>query len=241
MIGQKIISLSVVDSTNNYIAKLQLSDEIDHGTVILAENQSEGRGQRGTEWQSEPGKNLIFSFLLNEVNLSVMEQFRLNQLTSLALVRALGKKGVDAQIKWPNDIFVGDKKISGMLIENSISGTGLKDSIIGIGLNVNQEEFEGFKATSVKNETGGDHNIHEMLFSFIYEFNELFDLLDEPEKLSRLYNDALIGMKSPVKFSYAGNEYEGKIHRIDEIGRVELIAGEEVHGPFSLKEVKFLI
>lgn len=241
MIGQKIISLSVVDSTNNYIAKSYLADEIEHGAVILAENQSNGRGQRGTEWQSEPGKNLVFSFLLTEVNLSVMDQFRLNQLTSVALIRALRNKGVPARIKWPNDIYVGANKIAGMLIENSIAGSGLKDSIVGIGLNVNQENFEGFEATSIKNETGFDHNIHETLFSFIYEFNALFDKLDEPEELTALYEDELLGMKEDIGFTYDGQNYQGRVHRIDEIGRIELISNEEIHGPFSLKEVSFVI
>lgn len=241
MIGQKIISLSVVDSTNNYVANLLLDDEIDHGAVILAESQSNGRGQRGAEWQSEPGKNLIFSFLLTEVNLSVMDQFRLNQLTSLALIRSLRKKDINAAIKWPNDIYVNCKKISGMLIENSISGSGIKDSIVGIGLNVNQEDFKGVNATSIKLETGRDHNIHETLFSFIFEFNELFDLLDDPQRLSKLYLDQLLGMKEPITFTYEAGSFTGNVHRIDEIGRIELISEGVVHGPFSLKEVKFTI
>ena len=120
MIGQKLISLSVVDSTNNYTAKLHSRDEIDHGAVILAENQLNGRGQRGTEWQSEPGNNLTFSFLLTEINLSVLDQFRLNQLASIAIINTLDNYDIDAYIKWPNDIYVGREKIAGMLIENSI-------------------------------------------------------------------------------------------------------------------------
>lgn len=241
MIGHKIISLSVVDSTNNYVAKLLQADEIEHGAVILAENQNNGRGQRGTEWQSEPGKNLIFSFLLSDVDLSVMDQFRLNQLTSVALINTLKKLDIDAKIKWPNDIYVNDSKISGMLIENSISGSGIKESIVGIGLNINQTDFEGFKATSLKLVSGSDQNIHSVLFSFIYEFNELFDLLDFPDRLKELYMKNLLGVKEPVRFSYNGDEFIGNVHRIDEIGRLELISEDRIHGPFSLKEVSFII
>jgi BirA family biotin operon repressor/biotin-[acetyl-CoA-carboxylase] ligase len=241
MIGQKIISLSVVDSTNNYTAKLHSAHEIDHGAVILAENQSNGRGQRGTEWQSEPGKNLTFSFLLTEINLSVMDQFRLNQLTSLALVKALSDKGLEAMIKWPNDIYIGCSKVAGMLIENSIGSAGLKSSIIGIGLNVNQESFGDLHATSLKMETSKDHNIHETLFSFIYHFNELFELLDEPEILTKKYLEKLMGVNEPISFAYNDHEYNGRVKGIDEIGRIELTADGKKHGPFSLKEVSFII
>lgn len=241
MIGQKIISLSVVDSTNNYTAKLHSAHEIDHGAVILAENQSNGRGQRGTEWQSEPGKNLTFSFLLTEINLSVMDQFRLNQLTSLALVNALSDKGIDASIKWPNDIYIGRNKVAGMLIENSIGSEGLKSSVIGIGLNVNQDDFKELQATSIKKETGKDHNIHETLFSFIYHYNELFDLLDEPDMLTRKYLNKLMGVKTPIKFTYDQKHFTGQVKGIDEIGRIQLTADGIDHGPFSLKEVSFII
>ncbi len=241
MIGQKIISLSVVDSTNNYTAKLHSTHQIDHGAVILAENQSNGRGQRGTEWQSEPGKNLTFSFLLTEINLSVMDQFRLNQLASLALVNTLSDKGVDALIKWPNDIYVGKNKIAGMLIENSIGSEGLKSSIIGIGLNLNQEDFRKLQATSIKNLTGKDQNIHETLFSFIYHFNEMLELLDEPELLTAKYLDNLLGVKSPIGFSYDDQQFTGHVKGLDEIGRIHLTANGSEHGPFSLKEVSFII
>ena len=241
MIGQKIISLSVVDSTNNYTAKLHSAHEIDHGAVILAENQSNGRGQRGTEWQSEPGKNLTFSFLLTDFNLSVMDQFRLNQLTSLALINALSDKNVEAKIKWPNDIYVGSDKIAGMLIENSVGSEGLKSSIVGVGLNINQSDFGKLKATSIKLQKDSDQNIHEVLFSIIYHFNELFDLLDQPELLSSKYLENLIGVKDSVTFSYNDSEFSGKVKELDEIGRIILTADGKDHGPFSLKEVSFNI
>ena len=241
MIGQKLISLSVVDSTNNYTAKLHSRDEIDHGAVILAENQLNGRGQRGTEWQSEPGNNLTFSFLLTEINLSVLDQFRLNQLASIAIINTLDNYDIDAYIKWPNDIYVGREKIAGMLIENSIGSEGIKSSIIGIGLNVNQVDFGELSATSLKSQTGKDYNLHEVLFSFIFNFNDLFQKLDTPQILLNEYLNKLIGVKSNVAFSYNGMHYIGNVKGIDKIGRITLTADGLEHGPFSLKEISFVI
>lgn len=123
----------------------------------MAEDQYGGRGQAGSTWQSEPAKNLTFSIILGCSFLPAANQFRLNMAVSLGVLEAtvplLGEKGVC--IKWPNDIYAGGKKLGGLLIENVLSGQRLKNSVIGIGLNVNQDDFPGLPgATSVKKETG---------------------------------------------------------------------------------------
>ena len=133
-IGSKIIHLESVDSTNNYAANLVRQGNCDHGTVILADDQFLGKGQRGSEWIATKGDNLTTSIVLTPDNLSVEDQFYLTCLASLSVVDTLKEYHIEASIKWPNDIYVEHKKIAGILIENSFQGNSIKSSIIGIGL-----------------------------------------------------------------------------------------------------------
>ncbi len=130
-IGRKIIRLESVDSTNNYIANLLKEGVLEDGTVILADDQYAGRGHRDSEWLANAGENLTFSFFLDNVNLSVQNQFYLTCIVSITLTQLLDKYGISSKIKWPNDIYVDQKKIAGVLIENQLSSTYIKSSIIG--------------------------------------------------------------------------------------------------------------
>ena len=122
-----------------------LGDEAVHGTVVVTDCQTSGRGQRGNSWEAEPGMNLTFSLVLRPHGLAPARQFELSMASALALVRVLEKHIGDAagpvKLKWPNDIYVGNCKISGTLIENVITSTTIERSIAGIGINVNQTEF----------------------------------------------------------------------------------------------------
>ena len=135
-----IIWLDSIDSTNEE-AKRHISD-IDNLSVLSAYEQTEGRGQRGNTWTSTPGENLMFSIVLKNPKISARDQFGINEITSLSVVDFLSQHGISARIKWPNDIYVGSKKICGILIENSLRGSGISSSIIGIGLNINQRNFD---------------------------------------------------------------------------------------------------
>ncbi len=128
-----------IDSTNSQ-ANRELADA-PHGSVWVADFQTAGRGQRGNKWESKSAENLTFSILLRPIFLSPTRQFLISQIASIGVLRYLHAKGVEAKIKWPNDIYIGNKKICGMLIEHSISGDKLSGSIVGIGLNLNQREF----------------------------------------------------------------------------------------------------
>ena len=135
-----IIWLDSIDSTNEE-AKRHISD-IDNLSVLSAYEQTEGRGQRGNTWTSTPGENLMFSIVLKNPKISARDQFCINEITSLSVVDFLSQHGISARIKWPNDIYVGSKKICGILIENSLHGSVISSSIIGIGLNINQRNFD---------------------------------------------------------------------------------------------------
>ena len=135
-----ILWLDTVDSTNEE-ARRRISD-IDNLSVLSALEQTAGRGQRGNGWSSRRGENLIFSIVLKNPEVPAREQFVINEITSLSVTDFLAMHGISARIKWPNDIYVGSKKICGILIENSIRGNKITSSIIGIGLNINQRNFD---------------------------------------------------------------------------------------------------
>lgn len=142
-----IIWSEELDSTNEE-ARRRISD-LDNLSVLSVERQTAGRGQRGNSWRSAPGENLTFSIILkfrkgdaSLPQLKATDQFVLSEISSLALVRLLENHGIRASVKWPNDIYIGSCKVCGMLIENSILGSSVSSSIIGIGLNVNQRNFD---------------------------------------------------------------------------------------------------
>ena len=134
-----IIWLERVDSTNDE-ARRHIS-EIDNLSVVSALEQTKGRGQRGNRWSSQPGENLTFSLVVKDFRIKANEQSAISQATALSLVDLLSRHEIKARIKWPNDIYAGDEKICGILIENSLKGSEIDWSIIGIGLNVNQTAF----------------------------------------------------------------------------------------------------
>ena len=172
-----IIWLESVDSTNEE-AKRQISD-IDNLSVLSALEQTAGRGQRGNKWTSNTGENLMFSIVLKDPKISARDQFVLNEIASLSVVDFLSMHGITARIKWPNDIYVGAKKICGILIENSLQGSAISSSIIGIGLNINQRNFN----VNLTNPTSmvlcraedGPLDIHRCLEEFMDIFTSLHD------------------------------------------------------------------
>ena len=161
------ISIYVTEclSTNDILTNLLKRNKVVEGDSIETDFQYQGKGQRYNTWISEKESNILLSFLLSP-NLKVENQFIIHLLVSISLIRLLNKLNIDARIKWPNDIYVGDKKIAGILIENFIFKKKVQNSVVGIGLNLNQRKFKGFRATSVYLET----NIK-------YEKKEVVDVL----------------------------------------------------------------
>ena len=204
-----IIWLNSVDSTNDE-AKRRIS-ELDNLTVLSALSQTKGRGQRTNTWLSEPGKNLLFSIILKYapcgeagssdlLSVQAYDQQVISQITSLAVVDLLAAHDIEARIKWPNDIYVGNKKICGILIENTVLGKWLNTSIIGVGLNVNQRVFD----TQLPNPTSmvlcsenseEDLNTEELLNEFMQIFieyiNRFCHITGGYNRLEKLYTSQL--------------------------------------------------
>ncbi len=241
MIGQKIIHLDTVDSTNNYTANLQKEGKIQHGTVILADEQSAGRGQRGASWTSSAGENLLLSIYLAPDNLSVVDQPALTHFISLSLIDFLRKIGISGKIKWPNDIYVNDQKIAGILIENSIRSSRISETIIGVGLNVNQTVFDGVNATSIKIQSDQHYPLNDVLFSWIQEMNILWAELSKGnlEMLKSRYKQELYLLNEPAIYSDVTGEFEGIVRDVDDNGYLILEKDTE-RKKYDLKEIKLV-
>jgi len=240
-IGCKIIRLTSVDSTNNYVANLIEKGEIKSGTVIMADDQNEGKGQRGAEWHVKPGENLTFSVYYSDVNLSVDRVFVLTQLVSVAIVDLLKKFGIVSSIKWPNDIYVGQQKIAGVLIENQIAGTLISNTIIGVGLNINQQEFKNFEATSLFLSSGVSRKPVDVLYSFIESFNLLSQEFNGNEliELRKLYMSHLYQLNVSAKYRDKEGDFEGVIKDVLDKGELLSNKGYEMQ-TYTLKEIQFI-
>ena len=244
-IGHTVIRLDVVDSTNNYAAKLLNTTNVLNGTVIMAKNQISGRGQKGNTWQTKEGENLTFSIVLNNISISSSTQFLISQWVSISIVEMLSSMEISSQIKWPNDILVAENKlkISGILIENSLRGQKISSSIIGVGLNVNQEIFPlNIKATSVHNELNEDSNLDLILEKLMYHLNANYlQLLHQPEKLHKRYFSMLIGSKDYLNYEDDKGNFSAKIENILPDGRLVLLDENDKKRIYMFKEVKLIL
>jgi len=239
-----IKKFKILNSTNHFALALIRDKKPAEGTVVVAEEQTEGKGLDGNIWDSEPGKNLTFSVIIYPDFLDPSNQFYLNIITSLAVRDALKQCLPEEKIciKWPNDIYHGDKKISGILIKNQISGVTLQSSIIGVGININQEKFDASvpNPVSVKMITGNDYDSAVCLQSFRKYFDSYYRQLAAgkydalmSEYIGCMY---LFGQKSA--FTIMGHKEEGKIVGVDEFGRL-LIETKDSLIPCQMKEVVF--
>lgn len=160
-----LIHINETNSTNNYLQSLCSEQKVEELTVVVADFQTSGRGQRGNSWESAPGKNLLFSTVIFPEFLEARRQFLISQIISLAIKEELDTYTTDISIKWPNDIYWKEKKICGMLIENDLMGRNISQSIAGIGININQEIFHSSapNPVSLLQITEEEHDLFEIL------------------------------------------------------------------------------
>jgi BirA family biotin operon repressor/biotin-[acetyl-CoA-carboxylase] ligase len=244
-VGQNLLTLKEVDSTNNFLKSLlSNSKPLPDGTVIMAESQFAGRGQQNNQWHSEPGKNLTISLLLKPTFLAVTEQFDLTRTISLGVFDALlPLLGNQLKIKWPNDIYFGDRKLGGMLIENIVQSGQIKNAIIGIGLNVNQEHFPpgAGGATSLKQILQTDYDLRALL-SDICSHIEAYYLNLKAGKIADIraaYLNRLYWFNESRSFKANAAIFSGVIKNVTNNGLlVVLKENEEV--TYDLKEIEFL-
>ena len=243
--GSQIIEIQQTESSNNYALELIKQGDVLEGLVITVKEQLAGKGQRGSIWHAEAGKNLTFSVVYRPTFLKVSDQFQLNKLVSLAIMAFVKKKvKEEVKIKWPNDIYVGDKKIAGILIENTLRGNAISESVIGVGININQEKFPEYlpKPISLKILLGQDLDLSACLkeiCSFI-EVRYLQLKNNSLEKIEKDYQEALYRLDEFAIYEIRGEKVEARIIGTNEIGALKLQdrAGKEYC--CDLKELVYL-
>lgn len=240
-----IIKLDAIPSTNDYLKKLYVTQVVENFTVVTTVNQTSGKGQMGSTWMSEAGKNLTMSVLIKDVLTDVHQIFDLNVAVSVAVVQALKELGIhDVGVKWPNDIMSGNFKLGGILIENSFKSNREIISIVGIGLNINQDNFENIpQAASI---------LTRMHQSFEVEFvrDELLKHIriaiakvinHQVANLWESYHNHLFKKKIPMTFEIpSGHRFMGIIQQVNKIGQLEVLMENDQVSCFDVKEVKML-
>lgn len=240
-----IIKLNAIDSTNSYLKDLCGKKKLEDLTVVMAKHQSRGRGQMGTTWDVEDGKNLTCSVFKRFTNYSIEQSFFISIVTSLAIVKTLKTLNIrKLKVKWPNDILSEKKKICGILIENVIKNNQIEASIIGIGLNVNQTYFKKLpQASSLKNITGSLFDIEEILDLLIKHLEFYFKQLEnnKHEDLKKNYEALLFRMNMPSTFTSKKEElFPGFIKGIDDSGNLIVLHEDDILKSYELKEIQLL-
>src|SRR5690606_5243754 len=240
-----VIKLNATASTNDYLRELCSVQPIENYTTVTTEIQTQGKGQRGNKWISEPHKNLILSTLIKDTLTIHSSIFDLNIAISMAIISALQHFEIPKiSIKWPNDILADEKKIAGILIENSFSGQHAFFSIVGIGLNVNQTDFDGFpKASSLKNITQKEFDKEEILQTIIGEIKSNCELIKsgQVDILWRKYHEYLFRKEIPSVFENPdGTKFMGIIKQVLKNGKLQLLLEDDSLKEFELKEISLI-
>ncbi len=238
--GQSLVYMPECHSTNAEALKvLQSNVQVAEGTVIITDNQTAGRGQRGNTWESEAGRNLTFSLILKPSFLHPKDQFQLNMAVSLGLYDYLTSQVTGVKIKWPNDMMLGNHKTCGMLIENQISGQQIHSSIVGIGLNVNQKIFSFPTPTSMAIKKGHTFDLNEALAELLQWIEARYLQLRSHIDLKEEYVTALYGRGERRSFKSGEEVFEGVIIGIDAVGLLEVNVGSGKRY-FDLKQIQLL-
>ena len=241
------IKVSHTASTNTYLSRLAAT--LPGGTVIYTPSQTAGRGQKGNSWESEDGKNLTFSMLLKRPAVKARDQFCLSEAAAIAVVEALTAEAGDTfTVKWPNDVYWQDKKICGMLLENSLDGANIAHCIVGIGINVNQERFlsDAPNPVSLTGITGRQHDLMALLKRVCSRIEALVDSLGDStarEQLHEQYMAALYrnnGALHPFEDA-EGHRFMAAVAGIAPDGTLTLRHEDGTTHDYLFKQVKHII
>jgi len=236
----QFVKLDAIDSTNDFLKNLSQSQTVENFTVVSAETQTKGKGQMGSVWVSEPGKNLVMSMLVKGVLADVQSIFQLNAAVAIAVIDVLQTHAIPKlSVKWPNDIMSGNKKIGGILIENSLKNEGGIESIVGIGLNVNQTNFEFLpQASSLQLVSGRSFDKNRLLVEIAKKIEMNSTQL---ESAWQKYTDILFKKGIPMAFqNQQGHQFMGIIDGVEHDGRLRLQLEDDAFATFGIKEIQML-
>ena len=242
IIGHKIIRLDNVNSTNSFLSENLNDSSFFEGVVVVANAQTQGRGQGENLWHSNSGDNLLFSVLL-QPKCDLIYQFYLNQFIAVSICQTLKQFGLDCQIKWPNDILVNKKKIAGILIENKIQGRMLHSSIVGVGLNVNQSDFPDqlINPTSMKLLLKDSIDINQVLETLIFQLEKHYFQFkrNELNVINENYQSLLFKRNEKAYFIIKGKRVETIIREVNKQGEIVLEIDNELKS-FSNSQIKMI-
>ncbi len=247
-INPTYIKLISTCSTNSLLA--EIASDSKHGTVVSTIEQTAGRGQRGNSWEAEPGKNLTFSILLRPETIDAHKQFAISEIVSTAIAKTLQKHILDKRvaIKWPNDIYVEDMKICGILIENSLIGNKINYSIAGIGINVNQQKFlsDAPNPISLYNLIGKETELNFLLDNICCEILRLMDKYNNADLLQELHNNYIkLLWRNDGYYPYqdtATNEcFNARIIDVAPTGILSLQDDKNLSRSYAFKEVSAIL
>lgn len=244
-LGKNTVYLPSCHSTNDIAAEIIQTKRVFDGTIVITSDQTAGRGQRGNSWETLPNQNITVSMILKPDFLPVAQQFRLNIAVSLGIYDFLCKYLSDGlTIKWPNDVYVGNRKMGGVLIENTLSGSRIAYSVVGIGLNINQLSFANNKAISLRlaSQHQDDFEI-EKLIEQLCECIEKYYLQlknGHSEVQKKKYLERVFRINEWHQFTQNGERFFGKIVDVAETGHLMMEVGEEIK-KFDFKEISFVI
>jgi BirA family transcriptional regulator, biotin operon repressor / biotin---[acetyl-CoA-carboxylase] ligase len=241
-VGKKTIYLPSCQSTNDEAAGLLRSGEGHEGTVVITDYQTAGRGQRGNTWLAQAGENLTLSLILKPRFLSVQAQFSLNIAVSLGVYDFLETYlSDDVRIKWPNDIYAKDRKLGGILIENTLQNSHLESTIVGMGLNINQLAFENPQATSLRLLTQQAHDLEKLLPTLLEALEKNYLLLRNGHQaaLKQRYLQRLYRYQEMYRFRKNEEEFEGMIVGVSATGLLAVQIENRLEY-FDFKEISYV-
>ena len=248
--NESIIRLATVDSTNRYMRDNASELWSKHGesgfVVVTAGHQTAGRGQRGNTWNSNAGENLLFSILVRPgETLEVSKQFLLSQAVALSIHDAMKCHGIDTQLKWPNDIYAGNRKLAGILLELDYSGAFVEQAIIGIGLNVNQENFPPMDRTpvSMKMLRKRDFILDDVLATILDLFEHYYTEMrfGNRDAIAAEYKRVLLGMNERHTFFDRDGHFDAVIQDVESDGHLILRRNDGSTGRYAFKEVEMVL
>ena len=236
----KIIHIAETDSTNRWLRDSTPSLAAGENIAVVADYQTAGKGCGSNSWESERGKNLTFSMLIHPEGIPANAQFRMTEVVSVALCETLEPYiNNKVEIKWPNDIYVGERKICGILIENRLQGSVIKDAVIGIGLNVNQREFlsDAPNPVSLYQLTGQETDLDALLHQFI----AAFERVNQSPTVSLDYRARLFRKGIPALYEDSSGRFKATLADVENDGRLVLHDETGQVRTYAFKEVQFMI
>jgi BirA family biotin operon repressor/biotin-[acetyl-CoA-carboxylase] ligase len=240
-----LIHLTETVSTNETLTALCSHGPVADFTVIQADFQTAGKGQRGNHWEAEPGKNLLFSFVFHPVFMEARRQFLLSKMVALAMKETLDQVADGFRVKWPNDIYWRDRKVCGILIENVLDGSHVEQCIVGIGLNVNQLEFKSDapNPSSLRQITGQEWDRSALLNDFMNRVQRYYGQLlrGEADDITQRYFLALYRTDDHYPYSDKGGPFMGRIRQVEDDGHLIMQDEAGTLRRYTFKEVKYHI